>query len=264
MTAMEEEEPPTRPLSDRSAHDSVRESSSQIEGEIAATRAKLSETLGALERRLAPRQLLGSGVDMLKDVIIVESSRFNKSLRGQPLPLALIVVCVGWLLVSQRTRPRAPLASHRADEWARELAGEARGSVADRTSAISDSSDYAASQKSGDAMGKPWVVTPKGARSAPSQPGHRVSGLIDQRPLAFGVLGILVGATVALMLPRSAAEERVIGPAGERLREEAANLGREAIERVHHVAESAADAAAEAARHAINGAGESIPRKRRL
>ncbi len=71
----------------------------------------------------------------------------------------------------------------------------------------------------------------------------------------LGVLGFLAGVGVALALPRSAAEERQIGPVGEWLREQAASLGREAVERAQHAAERTVDAAAEVLRNAIGDAG---------
>ena len=50
---------------------------------IATTRAELGDIIGALERKLAPRQLLDSGVVMLKDVIASEANRLNQRLCGR-------------------------------------------------------------------------------------------------------------------------------------------------------------------------------------
>jgi hypothetical protein len=71
-----------------------------------------------------------------------------------------------------------------------------------------------------------------------------------------GALGLVAGAVVAALLPRSDAEERLVGPAGEQLRDGAANLGREAAERAQQVAERTVDAATDAVRQALNEAGD--------
>jgi hypothetical protein len=92
-------------------------------------------------------------------------------------------------------------------------------------------------------------ITPDDGGSALNRASGRAG---DQRPLALAVLGVVAGAVAALVLPRSAAEEHLIRPTGERLREETANLGREAGERV---ADLAIDAAVETVRHAVNDAG---------
>jgi hypothetical protein len=232
-----------RPVSHGGAYDAAGNTPAQIEADIAATRVELGEILGALELRLAPRQLLDRGVGILKDTICAQSNRLSQSLRGQPLALALVGLGIGWLLMSQGSRRRP---SHPAGE----RVGEG-GTVADMTSDISPPIDYAY------ARGKPIVMNKApagldGAGNTLDQSRGRASRLMNRHPLASGAFGFLAGATVALLLPRSAAEERLIGPAGEWLCEEAAGLGREAVERARHVAEHTVDAAAEAVGYAIN------------
>jgi Protein of unknown function (DUF3618) len=221
-----EHEPMTRPLSNGTVYDGAGNTPSRIEADIAATRAELGEILGAIERKLEPRLLLEAGVDTLKSAIGSNTSRLGQSLRSQSLPLALIGLGIGWLLASQTTRPRRPQAAHGTDERASGLAGEECETVA-----------------------------PGGAGSTLNRSSGGPSGLTDQGPLVLGVLGFLAGVGVALVLPRSAAEERQIGPVGEWLREQAASLGREAVERAQHAAERTVDAAAEMLRNAIGDAG---------
>jgi hypothetical protein len=221
-----EHEPMTRPLSNGTAYDGAGNTPSQIEADIAATRTELGEILGAIERKLAPRLLLEAGVDTLKDAISGNTSRLGQSLRGQSLPLALIGLSIGWLVASQTMRPRRSQAAHGADEGASGLAGAGCETVA-----------------------------PDGAGSTLNRPSGGLRGRTDQGPLVLGVLGFLAGVGVALALPRAAAEDRQVGPVGEWLREQAASLGRAAVERAQHAAERTVDAAAEALRNAIDDAG---------
>jgi hypothetical protein len=71
-----------------------------IEAEIAATRSGLAETLEALESRLAPRQLIEKGFDMMRDGIDGNMGRVGQVLKENPIPLALIGAGIGWLMLS--------------------------------------------------------------------------------------------------------------------------------------------------------------------
>jgi hypothetical protein len=251
MIAMDDN-PLVRSVSRGTAGDAASNTPSRIEVNIAATRAELGDIISALERKLAPRQLLDSSVVMLKDVIVGEACRLSQSFRGEPLPLALVGLGLGWLLMSPGRQPRQPSPSH-AGKGVGGHAADAQETVADKTPDIADSTAHAdAWQKSGEAIDETWLVAGDAARSAPN---GRARGQMGHRPLALGVLGLLAGAAVALMLPRSATEERLIGPAGERLREEAANFGRRAVQRAQHIAERTLDATADVAKQTINGAG---------
>lgn len=86
-----------------------------------------------------------------------------------------------------------------------------------------------------------------------SRTGDRFGELMEEHPLAVGALGLLAGAVVAMLLPRSETEQHLVGDAGEALRDRAAEFGREASERVRHVAERTTDAALDAAREAAGG-----------
>jgi hypothetical protein len=73
----------------------------EIESEIAETRSGLSETLEALEARLAPRQILERGFDMMRDGMDGNMDRIGHVLRENPVPLALIGAGIGWLMLSR-------------------------------------------------------------------------------------------------------------------------------------------------------------------
>jgi hypothetical protein len=86
--------------------------------------------------------------------------------------------------------------------------------------------------------------------------------VIEEHPIAVGALGLVAGAVMAALLPRSDAEERLVGPASEQLRDGAANLGREAAERAQQVAERTVDAGTDAVRQALNDAGDGAAKSR--
>lgn len=122
-------------------YDSSGKSPAEIEEDIVETRAELGELLDALERKLAPRQLLERGIDMVKDTVSGEGGGLRDTLRNHPLPLALIGMGIGWILMSPGTRTRigeyggavkdrVSGALHEAGEKAGELAGQVRDKVA--------------------------------------------------------------------------------------------------------------------------------------
>jgi hypothetical protein len=249
MTASEV---PVRPSRRDTAYVPAGNTPSQIEVDVATTRAELGETLGALERKLAPRQLLGCGVDVLKNVINGTKRPLRPSSQGQPLPLALVGLSIGLLLLSQRTRPRPSQAAHETDERARERTANMRETVTDTTSHSAEPIGFGRTRGKSSAM----PDNADAADNAQNHPSGRASGLTSRHPLALGAASLLAGAVVALVLPRSAAEERLTGPVGDWVREEAANLGCDVLDRAQYVAERTVDVAVEVARDAINDVGK--------
>ncbi|HEV2550207.1 MAG TPA: DUF3618 domain-containing protein [Stellaceae bacterium] len=248
-------------------YDGAGKSPQEIEHDIADTRAELGELLDEIERRLAPRQLLERGMNMLKD-----ATGLGETIRRNPVPLALIGVGVGWMLLSEGTRGRV---SERAGDLARQLRDKVTGSTA--STEPGDPAAYAleepaagyayARQKSGRVMGEAEERPSRlsdAARQGMERAGEyagaagerlndmrsRIGALVEDRPLVLGVLGILAGALVALLLPRRELEDRLVGSAGEDMRRRAGQLGREAADRAQEVMERTADAAADAVRDA--------------
>ena len=277
------------------AYDATGKSAEEIEQDIAETRGQLGALLDAIEHQLAPRHLLDRGMDMLKDTMGGSGEGgLADSLRRHPVPLALLGVGLGWIAVSMTGRSgrlgaRASGALHDAGDRAGALAAQARDKVAGMTLGEAAESmpgpypgaapaDYAyARQKSGAAMAEaPGAVRDKMERAqaagsaALAQAGDYVgrageklhdardglTRLIEDHPIAVGALGLVAGAVMAALLPRSAAEERLVGSAGEQLRDGAAALGREAAERAQQVAERTVDAATDAVRDALNETGD--------
>lgn len=60
-----------------------------------------------------------------------------------------------------------------------------------------------------------------GARQSVAQAGRRTSDSIEQAPLIALGAGIAAGALIAALLPRTQAEEKLLGPVGDKLSERA-------------------------------------------
>jgi hypothetical protein len=297
------------PPAEESGYDASGKSPDEIERDIAETRADLGDILDALERKLAPRQLLERGIDMVKDTMSGEGNGISELLRNNPVPLALIGLGVGWMLMGSSARARigeyggtlkerVSGAVESAGEKAGELAGQLRqkvsGSAADagaettpysteaagyayarqKSNAATERARQAASAAAGrlqETLGKAQQAGRSALDQARgyagdagqrlSQAGDRFSDMMEQHPLALGALALLAGAVVAMLLPASEIEERLVGPAADELRNQAADLGRSAVERAQNVAERSVDAAVEAAKDAVKEAGDALKSK---
>lgn len=77
----------------------------RIERELDHTRSRLDATIGALQEKLAPGTMVDQAVEYFKEGGGVEIGRnLGRSVRDNPIPVALIGVGLGWLLFSSTRR----------------------------------------------------------------------------------------------------------------------------------------------------------------
>jgi hypothetical protein len=81
-----------------------------IEEDIARTRVRLSATIEALKRELAPEQVLERGTELLRSSIEPAPGPFRSQTWAYAIPLALIATGLGWLFLLRRYsyQPEAP------------------------------------------------------------------------------------------------------------------------------------------------------------
>jgi hypothetical protein len=258
----------------------------EIEAEIARTRAGLGDTLGAIEDRLAPRQFLEKGIEMIRNGGDV--GRIGQILKDNPIPLALIGAGLGWLMLSQTGAGRqigsaAADAAGAVGERVRGLVGRGEGDYAHAWTKREDAARRAAADMpSGSAYGggaeSPAVAsraygaltTAAGraldtagdyAGGAGRQLGEvrdRFGQLMEEHPLAVGALGFLAGAVIAAALPSTQWEDEHLGETRDDLWREAQAAGQEMAEKAREVASTAASAASDAARQAVEQTTEAV------
>ena len=73
-----------------------------IEEDIARTRVRLSATMEALKRELAPEQVLERGTELLRSSIEPAPGPFRTQTWAYAIPLALIATGLGWLFLLRR------------------------------------------------------------------------------------------------------------------------------------------------------------------
>lgn len=80
--------------------------------------------------------------------------------------------------------------------------------------------------------------------------------LATEQPLVLGALGLLAGAALAAMLPRTQVEEEYMGSTAQRLRDEARHTAEDTYQRAKSAASKAVDKAAEVASQEFSGQGQ--------
>lgn len=83
-----------------------------------------------------------------------------------------------------------------------------------------------------------------------------LSTLASEQPLVLGALGLLAGAAIAAMLPRTRIEGEYLGDTAERLRSEARQMAGDTYERAKSAAVHAAEKATEVAKEEFAASGD--------
>ena len=73
-----------------------------IEEDIARTRVRLSATVAALKRELAPQQVLERSAELLRSSLEPAPGSFRTQSWAYAIPLALIATGLGWLFLLRR------------------------------------------------------------------------------------------------------------------------------------------------------------------
>jgi hypothetical protein len=81
-----------------------------IEKDIARTRVRLSATIEALERELAPQRVLERSTELLRSSLEPPPGSFRTQAWAYAIPLALIATGLGWLFLLRRRsyQPETP------------------------------------------------------------------------------------------------------------------------------------------------------------
>jgi hypothetical protein len=150
----------------------------EILAEVESVRSDMDSTLSAIERKLTPGQLVDQGIEYLRSSGANEFlSNLGTSVKQNPVPVALVGVCLAWLMASGRSganpgRGQAAgtslrRATDRAWSGAREQAHSARQTLGDAAQAARERFDQARHSASG---------TAQSAREAVSRVSDTVSG----------------------------------------------------------------------------------------
>ena len=90
----------------------------EIERDLDATRSRLDATIGALQQKLAPGSVVEEAVTYFKESGGVDITRtVGRSMRDNPVPVALIGVGLGWLVLNEARRGGATYEGWKNRPW---------------------------------------------------------------------------------------------------------------------------------------------------
>ena len=222
--------------------DEAQRSPAEIENEIRRTRVELGLTLDALEYQLAPRQLIGRGVDMVTQSLKANKTVFidvGEVFRANRMPLALIGAGIAWVIAANLgfddtvqgfatsaemggSGTKAP-GTDRNGVWVHRAAGAARSVREAADNVLERAGTYAD-------YARPATEPVRRA-------GRSLRVAVEQRPFLVGLAGLLCGAAVAALLPATRREREWVGEARGEVWKKAEEIGQEAADRVRSLAD---------------------------
>jgi hypothetical protein len=251
----------------------------EIEGDIARTRADVSNTIDAIQSKLSPGELMNEALQLARQSGAREfTQNFGRSMRDNPIPVALVGIGLAWLMTTSRRGPpayREELAYRSDLGWAdTDRTSTGAGATGDRGEGLIERTRAGAAglghrvrdSVSGAAdLGHRVKESVTGATQHVRELGHDVRlragdltsrsrmqvdrarestmRLIDEQPLVLGAIGLAVGAALGAALPSTRREDALLGEARDDLLDTARGTARESLRTVGDSARKLADTA---------------------
>lgn len=272
------------PYQENSHHD---KSPDEIEEEIEYTRAELSDTLHALERKLSPGQLVDQTLGYFRGAGEGSSefaANLGRSIKDNPAPIALLGISLGWLMMggserSDRRHSRTYREPYRGPIVTPSTA-TATTTTTQREPIVTSSGGTAGSGESRSGYKEKARHTAHEARERAGQWTHGArekmgeaaeaahyqaehlgdmahyqaerarrgfAYMLQEHPLVLGSIGVAVGAVLGAGLPPTRREDELMGGKRDEFLEHTEAMGREQLYKAEHVAKAAQEAAREEA-----------------
>lgn len=249
----------------------------EIEQDIERTRSQMRSTLDAIEEKLAPQRLLETAMDTVREVVSADSG-IGRTIRNNPIPLALMGLGAAWLLVAA-TR-KTDTAREEYDDTGygyRGTAGEVGYSSGGDYTSDYEAAGEGVQGKAGRILGQAKDTASRyatdisdrasgwaeGARSQVGDLTQRATDLYDRHPLAVGIGAVAVGALIGASLGRTKAEDDLLGRHRDDLFRQAEQTAKDALQKgeamaakaIEGVRDAAGDVAGEVAGQASGSTG---------
>jgi hypothetical protein len=184
-------------------------------------RADLDRTLDALERKLAPSQLLDRSLVYLREHGGDMVNAVGDSVRRNPVPILLTLAGLGWLIVSA-VRTREPIDVTIGDEYP----GDDDDELSLDDESLDDESldDGPLHDEPGTARSR-FYDRVDAARAQARRAQYRVVSAVEERPFLFGGLAVAIGALLGAVIPSTPYEDKVVGQVRDRAVERARQMG---------------------------------------
>jgi Protein of unknown function (DUF3618) len=183
-------------------------------------RADLDRTLGALERRLAPSQLLDRSLSYLREHGGDMTRSVAEACRRNPVPIMITVAGLGWLVASSiRKRDEIDVTPTTVDL-------DDRADM-DDDDPLGEASSYEGSSSYGESHNLRSKVHDRvaAARAQTRRAQYRAVSAVEESPFLFGGLAIAIGALLGAVVPSTEYEDKVVGQVRDRAVERAKQMG---------------------------------------
>jgi ElaB/YqjD/DUF883 family membrane-anchored ribosome-binding protein len=261
--------------------DDARKDPATLEREIDQTRANMDRTLGALERKFSPGQLLDQAMEFARENGGEFANNLGRSVKENPVPALLTAVGIAWMVASSN-RPQPSIADAYDDRYARDDfdsaefdetryeddAGDQQEGLTDKAQRLKASAEGTlseAGQRVKSAAGRARQKL-TGTKDTVSAGLRRTSGtaqvqtqrvregfksLLTEQPLLLGALGIAVGAAIGAALPATEQEDRLFGSTRDKAVSAVKQRGTETYEQVRDKANAVGEEAKQSISNAV-------------
>lgn len=238
----------------------------QLEHDIAVTRMEIDSTLEAIQEKLSPGQILDQALRYTKDNGGQFAGNIGRSVRDNPIPLALVGIGLSWLMVSgnrndaespyraqtrdvdpssrdrvasgtDAARERVVTASEAVEGKASELAGAGRQKLREARDTAEQYGEAAKSRL--ESVRSHTTDAARSARDGIYSTTDSAVRFFEEHPLVFGALAVAAGAALAAIIPPTRRESEFMGDESTRLREAAKEEAQETVRSVKTVARAA-------------------------
>ena len=264
-----------------SLRDDARKDPATLEREIDQTRANMDRTLGALERKFSPGQLLDQAMEFARDNGGEFANNLGRSVKENPVPALLAAVGIAWMVASSN-QPKATIADADEERYGRDdfdtfefdetgyeddASDEKEGLTekAQRLKASAEGTLTEAGQRVKSAAERARQKL-KGTKQTVTSGLRRTSGtaqfqtqrvregfnsLLTEQPLLLGALGIAVGAVIGAALPATEQEDRLFGSARDKALAEVKQRGSESYQQVREKVNAVGEEAKQSISNAV-------------
>ncbi|MPZ75597.1 MAG: DUF3618 domain-containing protein [Deltaproteobacteria bacterium] len=221
----------------------ARKDPATLEREIDQTRIQMNQTLGALERKFSPGQLLDQVWSLVREHGGDFTSNLNNSVKQNPMPVILAATGIAWMMVASN-RPQStsyvdavdndyePVGGFVTPEF--DPTGNDKGKLAEAGARMKAGAE-ATRQKlasSKEAVASTVSKTAGNAQAQAKRMGKGFNSLLEDQPLILGALGIALGAAIGAALPATEQEDRLLGPLRDRTMSTVKERGAESYNQV--------------------------------
>jgi hypothetical protein len=242
----------------------------QAERDAEHARANLELSLDRLRSRFTPGSMLDEGLSLVRDGGVAQFGRnLGRQAKANPLPIALVGAGLAWLMLARKDRP-----IHDVERNVRSAEGgtsttEAFTDGASRTASRMADGLHAAQARAGEAydtaasaaadasdqVRHATDATMQRAARLQKAAGDRITTLMREQPLVLGAFGLALGAVIGAALPRTDAEDRVMGATSDQVKAGALDAVQEQAGKAAKVAERVYDSAVQEGEKAAVDAG---------